>query len=70
VQEMVEAPLLQSQTFAVSTIINNRQMLEMPLNGRSLTQLRKLGAWSRQNPGLATAPTGYQSGHHRACRPV
>src|SRR5207248_6229936 len=65
VQETVEvtgeAPLLQSQTAAVSTLINNQQMLEMPLNGRSLTQLLQLGAGAApQNPGLPTALTGYQ----------
>jgi hypothetical protein len=65
VQETVEvtgeAPLLQSQTAAVSTLINNQQMLEMPLNGRSLTQLLQLSAGAApQNPGLPTALTGYQ----------
>src|SRR6266699_1102870 len=56
-----EAPLLQSKTAAVSTLINNQQMLEMPLNGRSLTQLLQLSAGAApQNPGLPTALTGYQ----------
>jgi hypothetical protein len=65
VQETVEvtgeAPLLQSQTAAVSTLINNQQMLEMPLNGRSLTQLLQLGTGAApQNPGLPTGLSGYQ----------
>ena len=41
VQEVVEvseqAPLLQTQTAAVSTLVSNQQILEMPLNGRTFT---------------------------------
>src|SRR5262245_38520353 len=42
VQETVEVtasvPLLQSQTAAVSSLIDNQQIVEMPLNGRTFTQ--------------------------------
>ena len=34
-----EAPLLQSQTAAVSQLITNAQIVEMPLNGRTFTSL-------------------------------
>jgi hypothetical protein len=42
VQVTAEAPLLQSQTAAVTSLISNQQILETPLNGRSFTQLLPL----------------------------
>src|SRR5713226_1950269 len=48
VQETVEvtgeAPLLQSQTAAVSTLISNQQIQDTPLNGRSFVQLLQLSS--------------------------
>ena len=67
VQETVEvtadAPLLQSQTAAVSTLITNQQMLETPINGRAFTQLVILSAGaSPSTPGaILTGLTGFYS---------
>jgi hypothetical protein len=44
VQVTGEAPLLQSATAAVSTLITNQQIQDMPLNGRSFIQLLQLGS--------------------------
>lgn len=61
VQETVEvtetAPLLQSQTAAVSSLVTNQQMIEMPLNGRTFTSLLKLspGAYTGSSGNLATS---------------
>ena len=60
VQVTSEAPLLQSQTATVSTLISNQQVLEMPLNGRSFTQLLQLGAGaSPSTPGMQASLTSY-----------
>ncbi|MEP7366122.1 MAG: carboxypeptidase regulatory-like domain-containing protein [Acidobacteriota bacterium] len=61
VQETIEvketAPLLQSQTAAVSSLVSNQQMVEMPLNGRTFTALLKLspGAYTGSSGNLATS---------------
>jgi hypothetical protein len=56
VQQTVEvtasAPLLQSQTAMVSTLISNEQILEMPLQSRTFTALLLLG------PGTTTGSSG------------
>lgn len=56
VQETVEvnatAPLLQSQTATVSSLVTNQQIIEMPLNGRTFTSLLLLG------PGAQTGSSG------------
>jgi Carboxypeptidase regulatory-like domain len=56
-----EAPLLQLQTAAVTTLINNTQMLETPLNGRMFTQLIELSSGaSPTTPGMTLGGlTGY-----------
>ena len=65
VQETVEvtgeAPLLQSQTAAVTTLITNQQILETPLNGRMFTQLIQLSSGaSPSTPGMTLGGlTGY-----------
>ena len=65
VQETVEvtgeAPLLQSQTAAVTTLITNQQILETPLNGRMFTQLIQLSSGASPTaPGMTLANlTGY-----------
>jgi hypothetical protein len=62
VQETVEVterpPLLQSQTAAVSSLISNQQILEMPLNGRTFTQLLRLspGAYTGSSGNLTNSP--------------
>ena len=59
VQETVtvnaDAPLLQSESATISALLNNRQILDLPLNGRSFTQLLTIqpGA-SATAPNLAT----------------
>ena len=54
------APLLQSQTAAVSQLITNQQILEMPLNGRTFTALLLLtpGAHSGSSANLDSSPYG------------
>ncbi len=53
VQQTIEvtgaAPLLQTQTATVSSLVTNQQIMEIPLNGRSFTQLLQL------TPGVAAA---------------
>jgi hypothetical protein len=62
VQETVEvtatAPLVQSQTAAVSSLVTNQQMIEMPLNGRTFTSLVLLtpGAYVGSSNNLTNSP--------------
>jgi Carboxypeptidase regulatory-like domain len=62
VEQMVEVtsetPLLQSQTAAVSSLVNNQQIIEMPLNGRTFTSLLKLspGASTGSSANLTNSP--------------
>ena len=58
VQVTAETPLLQSQTAAVSSLVTNQQMVEMPLNGRTFTALLKLGpgAYTGSSGNLTTSP--------------
>jgi hypothetical protein len=55
-----EAPLLQSQTAAVSQLITNQQIVEMPLNGRTFTSLVLLtpGAHTGSAANLNSSPYG------------
>jgi Carboxypeptidase regulatory-like domain/TonB-dependent Receptor Plug Domain len=56
VQVTAEAQLLQSQTAAVSTLIDNQRITQTPLNGRTFTQLLQLGAGAiAGQPGLTTS---------------
>src|SRR5580700_1921865 len=58
-----EAPLLQSQSAAVSSLINNQQIVETPLNGRAFTQLMPLstGAAPTTSNMQATVGAGQRS---------
>lgn len=62
VQESIEVketvPLLQSQTAAVSSLVSNQQIVEMPLNGRTFTQLLRLsvGAYTGSGNNLFDSP--------------
>jgi hypothetical protein len=49
-QVTAEAPLLQTQTATVSSLVSNQQILDLPLNGRSFTQLMALTP-GVSNPG-------------------
>src|SRR5215467_9869004 len=55
-----EAPLLQSQTAAVSQLISNQQIIEMPLNGRTFTSLLLLtpGVHTGSAANLNSSPYG------------
>lgn len=46
------APLLQTQSSAVSNLVENREIIDLPLNGRSFTQLIRLA------PGAGTGSSG------------
>ena len=60
VEVKAEASLVQSQTAAVSTLVNATQTMEMPLNERSFTNLLQLTAGaSPSTPGMAASLTGY-----------
>src|SRR5689334_23115247 len=52
------APLVQDQSATVSSLITNRQILEMPLNGRTFTSLVLLspGAYTGSANNLTTSP--------------
>ncbi len=52
------APLVQDQSATVSSLITNRQILEMPLNGRTFTSLILLspGAYAGSANNLTTSP--------------
>ena len=52
------APLLQSQTAAVTQLIDNQQILEMPLNGRTFTSLLTLtpGVHAGSATNLTSSP--------------
>jgi hypothetical protein len=56
VEVNAQAPLLQSQTATVSNLVNNEQILEMPLNGRTFTSLVLLapGAHTGSSSNLGT----------------
>ena len=62
VQQTVEvtaaAPLLQSQTAMVSSLVTNEQMIEMPLKNRTFTSLVLLGpgAYAGSSGNLTTSP--------------
>jgi hypothetical protein len=52
VEVTATAPLVQDQTATVSSLVTNKQILEMPLNGRTFTSLILLG------PGAAVGSSG------------
>lgn len=56
VKESVQ--LLQSQTATVSSLVGNQQIVEMPLNGRTFTQLLRLsvGAYTGSSNNLFDSP--------------
>src|SRR5207253_9190181 len=62
VQESVEvretAPLVQDQTAAVSSLVTNQQILEMPLKGRTFTYLPLLspGTYTGSSSNLTSSP--------------
>ncbi len=57
-----QAPVLQSQTAAVSTLVTNKEILETPLNGRSFTQLLPLTTGASPSSPVMTAAVGAYSG--------
>ncbi len=61
------APLLQTQTASVSSLVTNQQILETPLNGRSFTQLLQLmpGA-AAAAPALTAGGAGYRARANQA----
>lgn len=46
-----EAPLLQTETAAISNVVDSRRMVDLPLNGRYATQLVLLAGASLNAPG-------------------
>ena len=66
VQQTVEvtgaAPLLQTQTAAVSSLVTNQQIREIPLNGRTFTQLLQIMPGSAaSSPALTAGSSGYSA---------
>ena len=58
-----DAPLLQTESATVSALLNNRQILDLPLNGRSFTQLLTI-----QPGATATAPNLATGAAYNAAR--
>ena len=60
IEVKAEAPLLQSQTAAVTQLITNQQIVEMPLNGRTFTSLLLLapGVHTGSAANLNSSPYG------------
>jgi hypothetical protein len=58
VEVTAEAPLLQSQTAMVSSLVTNEQIVEIPLKGRTFTNLVLLGpgAYAGSSGNLTTSP--------------
>lgn len=58
VEVRAEAPLVQDQTAAVSSLVTNQQIVEMPLNGRTFTSLLLLspGAYTGSSNNLTSSP--------------
>src|SRR5690349_4013937 len=58
VEVRAEAPLVQDQTAAVSSLVSNQQIVEMPLNGRTFTSLLLLspGTYAGSSNNLTTSP--------------
>jgi len=58
VEVTAEAPLLQAQTATVSSLVDNQRIVEMPLNGRTFTQLLRLspGAYTGSSGNLTNSP--------------
>ena len=62
IEVVSSAPLLQTQTASVSSLVSNQQIMEIPLNGRTFTQLLQLipGA-AATNPTLTAFGSGYRA---------
>src|SRR5262245_5645762 len=58
VEVTATAPLVQSQTAAVTALVTNEQMVEMPLNGRTFTSLVLLspGSYAGSSSNLTNSP--------------
>src|SRR5262249_8778735 len=57
-----EAPLVQTQNAAVSTLVSNQQIVETPLNGRSFVQLIPLMPGASPTSSVMSAAVGAYAG--------
>ncbi|MBI4446298.1 MAG: TonB-dependent receptor [Acidobacteria bacterium] len=62
VQVVSDAPLVDTQTATVGQLINNKQIVDLPLNGRSFIQLASLGTGVAVSAGGGTSPGAPQFG--------
>jgi hypothetical protein len=65
VQVTASAPLVQSETSAIGQVINNTQVIELPLNGRNFNQLPLIVVGAQPAPPVGTTASGFSTGGAR-----
>jgi Carboxypeptidase regulatory-like domain len=65
VQVTASASLVQAETSAVGQVINNTQVIELPLNGRNFNQLPLIVVGAQPAPAVGTVGSGCSTGGAR-----